>query len=96
MNKEFFERLRKKREEQLLKRTDYEKAVSKLKANAGYCETKERIMDFLEEATVKEPEKMLTRLINEGKIIYDSKACKFPYILTFITVDTKEENEETE
>ena len=80
----FIEKIRRLREAQLAKRTDYERAISVLKAHAGYCETKERILAFLESANVKDKEQILQRLVKEKKISLEPKACMFPYILHLV------------
>ncbi|OYD16975.1 hypothetical protein CH330_01515 [candidate division WOR-3 bacterium JGI_Cruoil_03_51_56] len=89
----FIEKIRRKREEQLAKRTDYERAIDELKAHAGYCETKERIYAFLESANVKNKEEILERLVQEKKVSLEPKVCMFPYILHLVA--TKEEEEKT-
>jgi len=87
-NEDLAEKLRKLREEKWRRMTDYQRALKHLKAHAGYTETKARLLRLLREVPypgVRNPEIILSRLIKESKIVYQSKYEPWAYTLKFIT-----------
>jgi len=66
------------------------KAKAYFRAHAGYSESKERLMRFMDEAGVIHKEEVLQQMINERQIIYDPKAHMWQYTLKFIAAPEEE------
>jgi len=66
------------------------KAKAYFRAHAGYSESKERLMKFMDEAGIIHKEEVLQQMINERQIIYDPKAHMWQYTLKFIAAPEEE------